>query len=92
MIPPLGCHIARRIVSHWRSISNGGLGVSNTRPVRRLARGVVLLALAFTLMGNGGWACGPFGPGANGRIPDADLDLIGTLPPADQPRSSEALG
>ena len=61
--------------------------MSVMRPVRRLARGVLLLALAFTLMASG---CGPFGPGANGRIPDADLDVIGTLPPADQPRSSEA--
>jgi hypothetical protein len=51
--------------------------MSIMRPVRRLARGVLLLALAFTLMGNGGWACGPFGPGANGRIPDVDPDVIG---------------
>ena len=72
--------------------------MSIMRPVRRLARGVLLLALAFTLMGNGGWACGPFGPGANGRIPDADLDVIGKTADLNvtyslvTDRSSEALG
>ena len=67
--------------------------MSVMRPVRRLARGVLLLALAFTLMGNGG--CGPFGqgdypvfesmsfngtdyrPASNGQIPDSDLTVIG---------------